>query len=31
MDYSEYVRVGPPEEALSVIRREHPSIFPNEN
>jgi hypothetical protein len=31
MDYSEYVRVGPPEEALSVIRREHPSIFQNEN
>jgi len=31
MDYSEYVRVGPPKEALSVIRREHPSIFQNEN
>jgi len=31
MEYSEYLRVGPPEEALSVIRREHPSIFVNLN
>ena len=31
MDFSEYARVGPPEEALSVIRREHPSIFANSN
>lgn len=31
MDYSEYARVGPPQEALTVIRREHPSIFANEN
>jgi hypothetical protein len=31
MDFTDYVRVGPPEEALSVIRREHPSIFANSN
>jgi hypothetical protein len=31
MEYSEYVRVGPPEEAIAVIRREHPSIFANKN
>ena len=31
MEYSEYVRVGPPEEAFSVIRREHPSIFTDQN
>lgn len=31
MEYSEYARVGPPEEALSVLRREHPSIFTNQN
>jgi hypothetical protein len=31
MEYSEYVRVGPPEEAVTVIRREHPSIFTNRN
>lgn len=31
MDYTEYSHLGPPEEALAVIRREHPSIFPNEN
>jgi hypothetical protein len=31
MQYSEYVRVGPPEEAVSVIRREHPSIFTDQN
>ena len=31
MDYTEYVRVGPPEEAIAVIRREHPSIFANQN
>lgn len=29
MDYTDYVRVGPPEEAIAVIRREHPSIFTN--
>jgi hypothetical protein len=31
MEYSEYARVGPPEEALAVIRREHPGLFANEN
>jgi hypothetical protein len=31
MEYTEYVRVGPPEEAVAVIRREHPSIFANRN
>jgi len=31
MEYSEYVRVGPPAEAVTVIRREHPSIFPDQN
>ena len=31
MEYTDYVRVGPPDEALSVIRREHPSIFANSN
>jgi len=31
MDYTDYVRVGPPEEAIAVIRREHPSIFTNQN
>jgi len=31
MEYSEYLRVGPPEEAIAVIRREHPSIFDNNN
>ena len=31
MEYTDYLRVGPPEEALAVIRREHPSIFANQN
>ena len=31
MDYMEFTRVGPPEEAIAVIRREHPSIFVNQN
>lgn len=31
MEYTEYVRIGPPEEAIAVIRREHPSIFGNPN
>lgn len=31
MEYTEYFRVGPPEEAVAVIRREHPSIFANKN
>jgi hypothetical protein len=31
MEFSDYLRVGPPEEALAVIRREHPSIFVNLN
>jgi hypothetical protein len=31
MEYSEYLRVGLPEEAIAVIRREHPSIFANNN
>lgn len=31
MDIADYGRVGPPEEALAVIRREHPNIFGNEN
>jgi hypothetical protein len=31
MEYTEYLRVGPPEEAVAVIRREHPSIFANKN
>ena len=28
MKYTDYTRIGPPEEAIAVIRREHPSIFP---
>jgi hypothetical protein len=31
MEYTDYLRLGPPEEALSVIRREHPGIFSNLN
>jgi hypothetical protein len=31
MEYTEYMRVGPPEEAIAVIRREHPAIFANQN
>jgi len=31
MEYTDYVRVGPPEEAIAVIRREHPSIFADQN
>ena len=31
MEYTDYLRLGPPEEALAVIRREHPSIFSNHN
>lgn len=31
MEYTEYMRVGPPEEAIVVIRREHPGIFSNQN
>jgi hypothetical protein len=31
MDYNDYLRLGPPEEALVVIRREHPGIFTNQN
>ena len=31
MEFADYAHVGPPEEALSVIRREHPGIFANEN
>jgi quinol monooxygenase YgiN len=31
MDYTDFMRVGPPEEAIAVIRREHPSIFANQN
>lgn len=31
MDISDYKRVGRPEEALSVIRSEHPSIFAKSN
>lgn len=30
MEYTDYARVGPPQEALSVIRREHPGLFANE-
>jgi hypothetical protein len=29
VEYTDYVRVGPPEEALSMIRREHPTILAN--
>jgi len=28
MKYTDYTLIGPPEEAIAVIRREHPSIFP---
>src|SRR5207245_11023987 len=31
MEYTHYLRVRPPEEALTVIRREHPNIFANQN
>jgi hypothetical protein len=31
MEYTEYLRIGPPEEAIAVIRREHPSLFSNQN
>jgi hypothetical protein len=31
MDYTDYLRLGPPEQALMVIRREHPGIFANQN
>ena len=31
MEYTEFTRVGPPEEAIVVIRREHPGIFANQN
>jgi hypothetical protein len=31
MEYTDYLRLGPPEEALAAIRREHPSIFSNLN
>ena len=31
MEYTEYLRVGPPEEAIAVLRREHPSIFAKKN
>jgi hypothetical protein len=31
MDISDYARVGPPEEAIAILRREHPSIFGNQN
>jgi len=31
MEFTDYLHVGPPEEALSVIRREHPGIFAKEN
>jgi len=31
MEFTEFTRVGPPEEAIAVIRREHPSIFANQN
>src|SRR5579883_742804 len=31
MEYTEYMRVGPPEEAIAVIRREHPTILINQN
>jgi hypothetical protein len=31
MEYTEYLRVGPPEEAVAVIRHEHPSIFADNN
>ena len=30
-EYSEYLHVGSPEEALLVVRREHPKIFANAN
>ena len=31
MEYNDYMRVGPPAEAIAVIRREHPNIFANNN
>jgi hypothetical protein len=31
MEYTDYTRIGPPEEAIAVIRREHPSIFSKSN
>ena len=31
MEYTDYIRIGPPEEAIAVIRKEHPSIFLNQN
>jgi hypothetical protein len=31
MEYSEYLRIGPPGEAIAVIRRDHPSIFAHKN
>jgi len=31
MEYSDFTRVGPPEEAIAVIQREHPGIFANQN
>jgi hypothetical protein len=30
-EYSEYLHVGTPTEALLVVRREHPKIFANVN
>jgi len=30
-EFTDYLRVGPPEEALIVVRREHPGIFANKN
>jgi quinol monooxygenase YgiN len=31
MEYTDFLHVGPPEEAILVIRREHPSIFAKKN
>ena len=31
MEYTDFTRMGPPEEAIVVLRREHPSIFANQN
>jgi hypothetical protein len=31
MEYTDYLRLGPPEEALALIRREHPAVFSNLN
>ena len=31
VEYTDYLRLGPPQEALAVIRREHPGVFSKAN